>query len=50
MDLRFSDEDEAFRREVRDWLAEHNVGDFAAVEGRGGPGHEHESVFFVPPM
>jgi len=44
MDLRFSDEDEAFRREVRDWLAEHNVGDFAAVEGRGGPGHEHESV------
>ena len=44
MDLRFSDEDEAFRREVRDWLAEHNVGEFAAVEGRGGPGHEHESV------
>jgi alkylation response protein AidB-like acyl-CoA dehydrogenase len=42
MDLRFSDEDEAFRREVRDWLAEHNVGRFAAVEGRGGPGHEHE--------
>jgi alkylation response protein AidB-like acyl-CoA dehydrogenase len=42
MDLRFSDEDEAFRREVRAWLAEHNVGDFAALEGRGGPGHEHE--------
>jgi alkylation response protein AidB-like acyl-CoA dehydrogenase len=42
MDLRFSDEDEAFRREVRAWLAEHNVGEFAALEGRGGPGHEHE--------
>jgi alkylation response protein AidB-like acyl-CoA dehydrogenase len=42
MDLRFSDEDEAFRGEVRAWLAEHNVGEFAALEGRGGPGHEHE--------
>ena len=42
MDLRFSDEDEAFRREVRGWLTEHNVGEFAALDGRGGPGHEHE--------
>jgi alkylation response protein AidB-like acyl-CoA dehydrogenase len=42
MDLRFSDEDEAFRREVRDWLDEHNTGEFAALDGRGGPGHEHE--------
>jgi alkylation response protein AidB-like acyl-CoA dehydrogenase len=42
MDLRFSDEDEAFRREVRYWLHEHNTGEFAALGGRGGPGHEHE--------
>jgi alkylation response protein AidB-like acyl-CoA dehydrogenase len=41
MDLRFSDEDEAFRREVAGWLAEHLNGEFAAVRGRGGPGDEH---------
>jgi alkylation response protein AidB-like acyl-CoA dehydrogenase len=42
MDLRFSDEDEAFRREARDWLVERLDGDFAVVRGRGGPGDEHE--------
>ncbi len=42
MDLRFSAEDEAFRREVVDWLAEHLVGDFASLGGAGGPGREHE--------
>jgi alkylation response protein AidB-like acyl-CoA dehydrogenase len=42
MDLRFSDEDEAFRREARDWLVERLTGDFAVVRGRGGPGDEHE--------
>jgi alkylation response protein AidB-like acyl-CoA dehydrogenase len=42
MDLRFSALDEAFRREVVDWLAEHLVGDFAALGGAGGPGREHE--------
>jgi alkylation response protein AidB-like acyl-CoA dehydrogenase len=41
MDLRFSDADEAFRREARDWLTEKLTGDFAAVRGRGGPGDEH---------
>ncbi len=41
MDLRFSDADEAFRREARDWLTEELTGDFAAVRGRGGPGDEH---------
>jgi alkylation response protein AidB-like acyl-CoA dehydrogenase len=41
MDLRFSDTDEAFRREARDWLTEKLTGDFAAVRGRGGPGDEH---------
>lgn len=42
MDLRFSDDDEAFRREARDWLTERLTGDFAVVRGRGGPGDEHE--------
>jgi alkylation response protein AidB-like acyl-CoA dehydrogenase len=41
MDLRFSEEDEAFRREVADWLAANLCGEFAAVRGRGGPGDEH---------
>ncbi len=42
MDLRFSDEDEAFRGEVRSFLDDGLHGDFAAVRGRGGPGDEHE--------
>jgi len=41
MDLRFSAEDEAFRREVAAWLDEHLSGEFAVVRGRGGPGDEH---------
>lgn len=41
MDLRFSDEDEAFRIEARSWLTEALDGDFANVKGRGGPGDEH---------
>ena len=41
MDLRFSDEDEAFRAEARSWLTEQLDGDFAGVRGRGGPGDEH---------
>jgi alkylation response protein AidB-like acyl-CoA dehydrogenase len=32
----------AFREEVRTWLAENLVGDFADLRGRGGPGREHE--------
>lgn len=32
-----------FRAEVRDWLAENLVGDFAALKGLGGPGREHEA-------
>jgi alkylation response protein AidB-like acyl-CoA dehydrogenase len=34
---------EEFRAEVRDWLAENLVGDFAALKGLGGPGREHEA-------
>jgi alkylation response protein AidB-like acyl-CoA dehydrogenase len=41
VDLRFSEEDEAFRREVAGWLAHNLTGEFAAVRGRGGPGDEH---------
>jgi alkylation response protein AidB-like acyl-CoA dehydrogenase len=41
MHLRFSDEDEAFRHEVTDWLADQLSGEFAALRGRGGPGDEH---------
>lgn len=38
MDLSFSAENEAFRAEVRAWLGEHMVGDFARIRGRGGLG------------
>ena len=41
MDLRFSEADEAFRREVATWLAENLTGEFEVVRGRGGPGDEH---------
>ncbi len=41
MDLRFSDEDEAFRAEARAWLEAELRGRFAEVRGRGGPGDEH---------
>ena len=41
MDLRFSAKDEAFRRDVANWLAESLSGDLAVVRGRGGPGDEH---------
>jgi alkylation response protein AidB-like acyl-CoA dehydrogenase len=42
VDLRFSAEDEAFRAEVRRWLEENLVGEFAAARGLGGPGREEE--------
>ena len=44
MDLSSSAADEAFRAEIRDWLAEHLTGEFAALKGRGGPGRDHEAV------
>ncbi len=40
MDLRFSEEDESFRREVVAWLEENLSGEFAGVRGRGGTGDE----------
>jgi alkylation response protein AidB-like acyl-CoA dehydrogenase len=36
-------EDETFRSEVRGWLEDHLVGEFAALRGLGGPGREHEA-------
>jgi alkylation response protein AidB-like acyl-CoA dehydrogenase len=42
VESRFSADDEAFRREARDWLADRLSGEFAAVRGRGGPGDEHQ--------
>ena len=40
MELRFSEEDEAFRRQVADWLDDALGGEFAVLRGRGGPGDE----------
>ncbi len=34
---------EEFRAEVRGWLADNLVGDYAALKGLGGPGREHEA-------
>ena len=44
MDLRFTPEDEAFRAEVRAWLHDHLVGEYAALGGAGRPGREHEGL------
>ena len=41
MNAHFSQEDEAFRREIAGWLEAELNGDFAGVRGRGGPGDEH---------
>ena len=40
MDLRDQPEDDAFRQEVRCWLVDHVIGDYAALGGRGGSGDE----------
>jgi alkylation response protein AidB-like acyl-CoA dehydrogenase len=40
MDLRDRPEDEAFRKEVREWMADHVIGEHAALGGRGGSGDE----------
>ncbi|MNJ22357.1 Acyl-CoA dehydrogenase fadE12 [compost metagenome] len=41
MKIGFSTEDEAFRAQVAQWLADHLQGKFAALRFRGGPGDEH---------
>ncbi|MBM4494613.1 acyl-CoA dehydrogenase, partial [Rhodococcus hoagii] len=35
--------DEAFAREIREWLEENLSGKFAELKGLGGPGREHEA-------
>ena len=44
MDIRFSEADEAFRREIAGWLKDALSGEFASVKGRGGPGDEHAMI------
>jgi alkylation response protein AidB-like acyl-CoA dehydrogenase len=44
MDLRHRPEDEAFRDEVRSWLNERLVGEYADLGGAGRPGREHEGI------
>lgn len=41
MKIGFNNEDEAFRRQVAQWMTEHLTGDFAPLRFRGGPGDEH---------
>ncbi|WP_085870699.1 MULTISPECIES: acyl-CoA dehydrogenase family protein [unclassified Nocardioides] len=43
MDLTYSDEDQAFRAEVRGWLEEHLSGEWAELRGLGGAGRDHEA-------
>ena len=44
MQISFTPEDERFRQEVADWLAENLSGEFAHIRFRGGPGDEHSFV------
>jgi alkylation response protein AidB-like acyl-CoA dehydrogenase len=44
LDVRFSKEDEDFRREIAGWLESALAGEFAPLRGRGGPGDEHAFV------
>jgi alkylation response protein AidB-like acyl-CoA dehydrogenase len=43
LDLTHTPEDEAFRLEVRAWLGDHLVGDFAELRGLGGSGKDLEA-------
>jgi alkylation response protein AidB-like acyl-CoA dehydrogenase len=43
VDLTYSDEDQAFRADVRGWLEEHLTGEWAELRGLGGAGRDHEA-------
>ncbi|WP_418063127.1 acyl-CoA dehydrogenase family protein [Pimelobacter simplex] len=43
MNLTEGADDRAFRAEIREWLADHLTGEWAALRGLGGPGREHEA-------
>ncbi|MDP2773335.1 MAG: acyl-CoA dehydrogenase family protein [Nocardioides sp.] len=42
MDLTYSEEDQAFRAEIRAWLDENLTGEWAELRGLGGAGRDHE--------
>ncbi len=42
MDLSYSEQDQAFRVEIRTWLEDNLSGEWAALRGVGGPGRDHE--------
>ena len=39
-DVELTDDDARFRSDVAAWLADHVVGEYAELKGRGGPGDE----------
>ena len=43
MDLTYSEDDQAFRAEVRGWLEEHLRGEWEHLRGLGGAGRDHQS-------
>lgn len=45
MDLAYSDADQAFRAEIREWLEDQLASaDWAGLKGLGGPGKDHEAI------
>ena len=44
MELELTEEERAFRAEVRGWLESQLSGEYASLKGRGGPGDEHYAV------
>jgi alkylation response protein AidB-like acyl-CoA dehydrogenase len=42
VDLSYSEEDQAFRAEIRAWLEENLTGEWAELRGLGGAGRDHE--------
>jgi alkylation response protein AidB-like acyl-CoA dehydrogenase len=42
VDLSYSEEDQAFRVEIRTWLEENLTGEWAELRGMGGAGRDHE--------